>query len=96
MQTPSARLERDAVGLADGLQHVESPASRLPACGFARVRIDQAAGAGPYVIRSSLYRSESGWTRIAAPVLTVAEGEQASARFAGGDGSDFSLALLVR
>ena len=65
-----------------------------------RFRVDRAAaGAGgpaPWVIRSSLYRAEGGWTRLASPVLTVAEGEQASARFAGSDGSDMSLAVLVR
>lgn len=65
-----------------------------------RFRVDRAApGAGgpaPWVIRSSLYRAEGGWTRLASPVLTVAEGEQASADFAGSDGSDMSLAVLVR
>ena len=60
-----------------------------------RFRMEQASG-GDYVIRSSLYRSEGGWTRLAAPTLTVAEGEQARARFAAADGSDLSLAVLVR
>ena len=60
-----------------------------------RFRLEQASG-GDYVIRSSLYRSEGGWTRLAAPTLTVAEGEQARARFAAADGSDLSLAVLVR
>jgi len=61
-----------------------------------RFRMDQAVAEGPYVIRSSLYRSEGGWTRVAAPTLTVEQGEQARARFAGNDGSDMSLAVLVR
>ena len=106
-QTPSpgASDRMLEVELREGGEIVAAPTIRIRAGRPAavsvgayslRFRIDQAAGAGPYVIRSSLYRSEGGWTRIAAPVLTVAEGEQASARFAGGDGSTFSLAVLVR
>jgi len=59
------------------------------------VRADAAEGA-PYVIRSSLYRSEGGWALVASPTLTVAEGQQASARFAGSDGTELSLAVSLR
>ena len=65
-----------------------------------RLRMDRAVapegGPAPYVIRSSVYRSDSGWTLIALPAVTVVRGEQARLRFAGQDGSDLSLAVLVR
>ena len=60
-----------------------------------RFRMERSGERG-YVIRSSLYRSEGGWTRRAAPTLTVEQGEQARASFAASDGSDMSLAVLVR
>ena len=64
-----------------------------------RVRMERAAapeGApAPYVIRSSLYRSDSG-SLVASPAVTVMQGEQARLRFAGQDGRDLSLAVLVR
>lgn len=61
-----------------------------------RFRMDRADGEGPYVIRSSLYRSDGGWARVTAPTLTVLQGERARARFAGGDGAQLSLAVTVR
>ncbi|WP_129791884.1 hypothetical protein [Sphingosinicella sp. CPCC 101087] len=62
-----------------------------------RLRVTRAtAGQGPYLVRSSLYRSDSGWTLVATPAVTVPEGEQAHLRFAGTDGSDLSLAVRVR
>ena len=65
-----------------------------------RLRMERGASAGngpaPYVIRSSLYRSDSGWTLVASPAVTVMAGEQTRMRFAGSDGSDLSLAVLVR
>ena len=64
-----------------------------------RVRMERATTAdgtpAPYVIRSSLYRSDSG-SLVASPAVTVMEGQPASLRFAGSDGSQLSLAVLVR
>lgn len=64
-----------------------------------RVRMERAAapdGApAPYVIRSSLYRSDSG-TLVASPAVTVIRGQPAELRFAGQDGRSLSLAVLVR
>ena len=64
-----------------------------------RVRMERATAAGgapaPYVIRSSLYRSDSG-SLVASPAVTVMQGEPARLRFAGSDGSQLSLAVLVR
>lgn len=70
----------------------------ISAGGFSmRLRMERSATAGEnYVIRSSLYRSESGWTLVASPAVTVVGGEQTRMRFAGSDGSDLSLAVLVR
>jgi len=55
-----------------------------------------AQGPAPYLVRSSLYRSEGGWALIASPAVTVLAGEQAHLSFTGEDGSDLSLAVLVR
>lgn len=53
--------------------------------------------ADAYLVRSTLYRpSASDWTPVAAPAVTVAEGESAQLSFAAADGSQLSLALLVR
>ncbi|MGZ8311463.1 MAG: hypothetical protein ACXWUP_03040 [Allosphingosinicella sp.] len=65
-----------------------------------RLRMDRAAatdgsGPGPYVIRSQLYRS-AGWTLVATPAVTVAEGEQTRMHFSDSDGRDMSLAVMVR
>ena len=64
-----------------------------------RVRMERAAapdGANaPYVVRSSLYRSDSG-ALVGTPAVTVLQGEQGRLRFAGSDGRDLSLAVLVR
>ena len=65
-----------------------------------RLRMDRAAGPegspAPFLIRSSLYRAGSGWTLVASPAMTVVEGEPSRLRIAGHDGSDLSLAVLVR
>ena len=65
-----------------------------------RLRMDRAAspdgGPAPYVIRSSLYRSDTGWTLVATPAVTVTQGEPVRHHFVGSDGSDLSLAVLVR
>ena len=55
-----------------------------------------AEGPAPFLVRSSLYRSEGGWTLVASPALTVIEGEQARMSLVGEDGRDISLAVLVR
>ena len=64
-----------------------------------RVRMERATTSdgtpAPYVIRSSLYRSDSG-SLVATPAVTVLQGEQGRLRFAGSDGRDRSLAVLVR
>ena len=64
-----------------------------------RVRMERATAAGgasaPYVIRSTLYRADSG-ALVASPAVTVIEGQQAQLRFAGQDGRNLSLAVLVR
>ena len=65
-----------------------------------RVRMDRAIASGdgpaPFVVRSSLYRADGGWSRLSLPDVTVAEGQQAHLDFAGSDGRDLSLAVLVR
>jgi hypothetical protein len=65
-----------------------------------RIRVARAPaaadGASPYVIRSSLYRSDSGWALVASPVLTVAQGSQARLDFAGSDGRELSMAVTLR
>ena len=64
-----------------------------------RVRMERAiapdGATAPYVIRSSLYRADSG-SLVASPAVTVVPGEQARTRFAGSDGRDLSLAVMVR
>jgi hypothetical protein len=64
-----------------------------------RVRMERGATAdgmpAPYLIRSTLYRSDSG-TLVASPAVTVVAGEQARLRFSGQDGRALSLAVLVR
>jgi len=64
-----------------------------------RVRMERPVvadgGPAPYVIRSSLYRSDSG-ALVASPAVTVIQGQQAELRFAGQDGRALSLAVLVR
>ncbi len=64
-----------------------------------RVRMERAAAPegtpAPYVIRSSLYRSDSG-SLVASPAVTVMQGEPGRLRFAGSDGRELSLAVLVR
>ena len=93
--------------LTEGRQVVATPSVRvqvgrpaaIAAGGYSmRLRMDRAAApgaGGAYVIRSQLYRSE-GWTLVATPAVTVNEGEQARLRFTGSDGSDMTLAVLVR
>ena len=65
-----------------------------------RLRMDRGAaaegGPAPYLIRSSVYRSDGGWTLIASPSVTVVQGETTRLRIAGQDGRDLSLAVLVR
>ena len=65
-----------------------------------RLRMDRGTaadgGPAPYLIRSSLYRSEGGWTLVASPSVTVVQGETARLRIAGQGGRDLSLAVLVR
>lgn len=61
-----------------------------------RLRMSRGADGAPYVIRSSLYRAAGGWALIASPTLTVAEGGEAEASFAAGDGSRLTLAVSVR
>ena len=95
--------------ISEGGQVVASPTLRIqigrPAAVSVgayslRLRMDRAAapdGApAPYLIRSSLYRSGGNGTLLASPSVTVAQGEQARLRFSGSDGSDLSLAVLVR
>jgi hypothetical protein len=60
-----------------------------------RLRMDRADGAGPYVIRSQLYRSAGGWTLVASPAVTVSEGEPARLRFSDADGRAMSLAVVI-
>jgi len=64
-----------------------------------RIRMERAESpegvSAPYVIRSTLYRSDSG-TLVASPAVTVIEGQQAQLSFAGQDGRALSLAVLVR
>ena len=64
-----------------------------------RVRMERATAAegmpAPYVIRSSLYRSDSG-SLVASPAVTVVQGEQTRLRFTGNDGSQLSLAVMMR
>ncbi len=64
-----------------------------------RVRMERATAPegspAPYVIRSSLYRSDSG-SLVASPAVTVMQGEPGRLRFAGSDGRQLSLAVLVR
>jgi hypothetical protein len=55
-----------------------------------------AEGPAPYLIRSSLYRSDGGGTLVASPALTVIPGQPAQIAFATRDGSDLSLAVVVR
>ena len=63
-----------------------------------RLRMDRGTaadgGAEPYLIRSSVYRNDGGL--LGSPAVTVVQGEQARMRFAGNDGSQLSLAVLVR
>ena len=65
-----------------------------------RLRMDRGTaadgGPAPYLIRSSLYRSEGGWTLVASPSVTVVQGETTRLRIAGEGGRDLSLAVLVR
>ena len=65
-----------------------------------RLRMDRAIASGdgpaPFVVRSSVYRADGGWARVALPAVIVVEGEQAQLDFAGSDGRDLSLAVLVR
>ena len=64
-----------------------------------RVRMERAAApdgaSAPYVIRSTLYRADSG-ALVGSPAVTVLQGQSAQLRFAGQDGRDLSLAVLVR
>ena len=65
-----------------------------------RLRMDRGPAAegapAPYLIRSSIYRSEGGSTLVASPSVTVVQGETTRLRIAGNDGRDLSLAVLVR
>lgn len=65
-----------------------------------RLRMDRGTAAegspAPYLIRSSLYRSDGGWTLVASPSVTVVQGETTRLRIAGEGGRDLSLAVLVR
>lgn len=54
-------------------------------------------GIAPLVVRSSLFRpGDANWARVTAPAMTVVEGMPARIRMAGADGSNLSLAVLVR
>ena len=65
-----------------------------------RLRMDRGTaiegGPAPYLIRSSLYRSDSDWALVASPALTVIEGEETQLNFAASDGRTLSMAVLVR
>ena len=63
-----------------------------------RLRMDRAnaADGSPYLIRSSLDRSDIGWCLVGSPALTATLGEPTRVRLAGPNGSDLSLAVLVR
>jgi len=67
-----------------------------------RLRLDVEAdtdgdGIAPLVVRSSLFRpGDANWARVTAPTMTVIEGMPARIRMAGADGSNLSLAVLVR
>ena len=65
-----------------------------------RLRMDRGTavdgGQAPFLIRSSLYRSDSDWALVASPAMTVVEGEEAQLRFAGNDGRQLSMAVLIR
>lgn len=85
---PTLRLQVDRpTAVSVGSYSLRIRVARAPAA---------ADGATPYVIRSSVYRSDSGWTLVASPVLTVAEGGQARLDFAGTDGSELSMAVTLR
>jgi hypothetical protein len=79
---------------------VDRPAAVSVGSYSLRIRVARAPaaadGASPYVIRSSLYRSDSGWALVASPVLTVAQGGQARLDFAGSDGRALSMAVTLR
>ena len=62
-----------------------------------RLRMDRATAGdetAPYLIRSSVYRNDGGL--LASPAITVVQGEQARMRFTGSDGSQLSLAVMMR
>src|SRR5688572_2979573 len=62
-----------------------------------RLRMDRATAGdetAPYLIRSSVYRNDGGL--LASPAITVVQGEQARMRFTGNDGSQLSLAVMMR
>ena len=93
--------------LSEGGQVVAAPTLRVTIGRMAavsvgnysfRLRMDRATtaegGNAPYVIRSSVYRNDGGL--LGSPAVTVVQGEQARMRFAGSDGSQLSLAVLVR
>jgi len=63
-----------------------------------RLRLDHAANAASaaYLVRSTLYRADSGGTLIASPTVTLAQGEQARLRIAAGDGAPILFAVLVQ
>ena len=97
------------VELSEGGEVVASPTLRVQIGRLAavsvgnyslRLRMDQGSAPdgtpAPYLIRSSLYRSEGGWTLVGSPTATVVQGEQARMRIAGQNGRDLSLAVLVR
>jgi hypothetical protein len=85
---PTLRLQVDRpTAVSVGSYSLRIRVARAPAA---------ADGAAPYVIRSSLYRSDSGWALVASPVLTVAQGGQARLDFAGNDGSALSMAVTLR
>lgn len=86
--TPTLRLQVDRpTAVSVGSYSLRIRVARAPAAD---------GGDAPYVIRSSVYRSDSGWTLVASPVLTVQQDGQARLDFAGTDGSQLSMAVTLR
>jgi hypothetical protein len=62
-----------------------------------RMRFEQQNDSdGGYLVRSTLYRTDGSGSLIASPSISVAEGQQARARFADSNGATMTLAVLVR
>lgn len=65
-----------------------------------RLRMERAPGGdaagAPFMLRSNLYSSQSGWALVATPAMAVSQGEEVRQRIDARDGSDLSMAVLLR